>query len=90
MNGIYSTDNTIYIATTNYKDRIDSALIRYGRFDIQEELDYFDYNDALECVELLGYDEEVLDSLDLQYPVQPSYLQSMIMEYRAGLLNKVI
>jgi SpoVK/Ycf46/Vps4 family AAA+-type ATPase len=88
LDGIYSTDNTIYIATTNYKDRIDSALIRHGRFDIQEELDYFDYNDALRAVKLLGYGEEVLKKLDLEYPVQPSYLQSMIMEYRANTLVK--
>jgi len=88
LDGIYSTDNTIYIATTNYKDRIDSALIRYGRFDIQEELDYFDYNKALQCVKLLGYNQKVLDSLKLEYPVQPAYLQSKVMEYRASGLNK--
>jgi SpoVK/Ycf46/Vps4 family AAA+-type ATPase len=86
LDGIYSTDNTIYIATTNYKDRIDSALIRHGRFDIQEELNYFNYNDALRCVKLLGYNENVLKELKLDYPVQPSYLQSMIMEYRAKTL----
>ena len=34
LDGMYSTEDTIYIATTNYKDRIDPALIRYGRFDI--------------------------------------------------------
>lgn len=83
LDGVYSTENTIYISTTNYKERIDAALIRYGRFDIQEELDYFDNNDALKCVELLGYDEKVLNELSLEYPVQPAYLQSKIMEYRA-------
>ncbi|WP_455717679.1 AAA family ATPase, partial [Anaerosporobacter sp.] len=86
LDGIYSTDNTIYIATTNYKDRIDSALIRHGRFDIQEELDYFDEDQALDCVKLLGYDKKVLDKLKIEYPTQPSYLQSKIMEYRASLL----
>ena len=84
LDGVYATDDTIYIATTNYKDRIDSALIRYGRFDIQEELDYFNENEALECVELLGYDKEVLENMKLEYPVQPAYLQSKIMEYRAN------
>lgn len=84
LDGVYSTDDTIYIATTNYKDRIDSALIRYGRFDIQEELDYFNEDEALECVKLLGYDKEVLENMKLEYPVQPSYLQSKIMEYRAN------
>lgn len=88
LDGVYSTDDTIYIATTNYKDRIDSALIRYGRFDIQEELDYFNEDEALECVELLGYDKEVLENMKLEYPVQPSYLQSKIMEYRANNREK--
>lgn len=88
LDGIYSTDNTIYIATTNYKDRIDSALIRYGRFDIQEELDYFDYDKALQFVKLLGYNNKMLDSLKLEYPVQPAYLQSKVMEYRASRLYR--
>lgn len=86
LDGIYSTDNTIYVATTNYKDRIDPALIRHGRFDIQESIDYFDYGNSLKFVKLLGYDEEVLKSLQLEYPVQPSYLQSKVMEYRANTL----
>lgn len=88
LDGVYSTEDTIYIATTNYKDRIDSALIRYGRFDIQEELDYFNESEALGCVELLGYDKKVLENMKLEYPVQPSYLQSKIMEYRANNREK--
>lgn len=84
LDGVYSTDDTIYVATTNYKDRIDAALIRYGRFDIQEELNYFNKDDATKCVKLLGYDENVLDSMSIEYPVQPAYLQSKIMEYRVN------
>ena len=85
---MYSTDDTIYVATTNYKDRIDSALIRYGRFDIQEELNYFSKDDAVQCVKLLGYDKSVLDSMSIEYPVQPAYLQSKIMEYRANYMGQ--
>lgn len=88
LDGVYSTDDTIYVATTNYKDRIDSALIRYGRFDIQEELNYFNRDDAVKCVKLLGYDENILDSMNLEYSVQPAYLQSKIMEYRANCNRK--
>lgn len=87
LDGVYSTDDTIYVATTNYKDRIDSALIRYGRFDIQEELTYFNKDDATKCVKLLGYNENVLDSMNLKYPVQPAYLQSKIMEYRTKCME---
>ena len=88
LDGVYSTDDTIYVATTNYKDRIDSALIRYGRFDIQEELNYFSKDDAVQCVKLLGYDKSVLDSMSIEYPVQPAYLQSKIMEYRANYMGQ--
>lgn len=84
LDGVYSTDDTIYVATTNYKDRIDSALIRYGRFDIQEELNYFNKYNAVKCVKILGYNENILDSMNLEYPVQPAYLQSKVMEYRAN------
>lgn len=84
LDGVYSTEDTIYIATTNYKERIDPALIRYGRFDIQEELEYFNEEQALQCVELLGYNSETLNELQLKYPIQPAYLQSRIMEYRAN------
>lgn len=88
LDGVYSTDNTIYVATTNYKDRIDSALIRYGRFDIQEELNYFNKEEAVQCIKLLGYDKNVLDFMHLEYPVQPAYLQSKVMEYRANCNKK--
>lgn len=83
LDGVYSSEETIYIATTNYRDRLDSALIRHGRFDIQEELDYFDKEAAIKCVNLFGYSGHILDKLGMEYPVQPSYLQSKIMEYRA-------
>lgn len=88
LDGMYSTEDTIYIATTNYKDRIDPALIRYGRFDIQEELKYFEQDEALKAVELLGYDKKVLDSFNLEYPVQPSELQSKVFEYRSSSYKK--
>ena len=84
LDGVYSTENTIYIASTNHIDRIDTALIRYGRFDIQEELSYFDKETAVECVKMLGYDEAVLNDPSIEYPAQPSYIQSKVMEYRAN------
>lgn len=83
LDGVYSMDDTIYVATTNYKDRIDPGLIRYGRFDIQEELDYFNEEDTLKAIRMFGYDKRILKHLDIKYPIQPSELQSKIMEYRS-------
>lgn len=88
LDGIYSTENTIYIATTNYRDRIDEALIRYGRFDIQEELEYFDRYKSEELVRYFGCDKDILNEMNLSYPVQPSLLQGKIMEYRANVMQK--
>ena len=86
LDGVYSTDDTIYIATTNYKDKLDSALIRCGRFDIQERLTNLTEDGAKKKVQLLGYDASVLRELNIEYPVQPALLQ--IMEYRSNQLKK--
>ena len=88
LDGVYSTDDTIYITTTNYKDKLDSALIRCGRFDIQERLTNLTEDGAKKKVQLLGYDASVLRELNIEYPVQPALLQSKIMEYRANRLKK--
>lgn len=88
LDGVYSTDDTIYITTTNYKDKLDSALIRCGRFDIQERLTNLTEDGAKKKVQLLGYDASVLRELNIEYPVQPALLQSKIMEYRANQLKK--
>lgn len=88
LDGVYSTEDTIYIATTNYIERLDSALIRSGRFDIKEELPFLTKEECLSIVKNFGYDSSVLDKMNIEYPCQPSYIQSMIMEYRAKEMVK--
>ena len=83
LDGVYSTQNTIYIATTNYIDRIDPALIRTGRFDIQIELSYFSKKDSIEYIRKLGMDVSILDTLDLEFPIKPSSLRNRILEYKS-------
>lgn len=38
MDGVWASDNIIYVLTTNHKDALDPALIRPGRCDIQLEV----------------------------------------------------
>lgn len=83
LDGVYSTDDTIYIATTNHIDKLDNALIRSGRFDIKEELKFLNKQECIKVLNNFGYDESTLDELELNYPCQPSKLQSLIMEHRA-------
>ena len=60
LDGTLSSNKTIYIATTNHKDKLDPALIRHGRFDIQVELTKFDYDMSVEFIKKFGYDESLL------------------------------
>jgi len=42
IDGILSVEDRILIMTTNYKEKLDPALIRDGRVDLKEEFCYFD------------------------------------------------
>ena len=89
LDGMYSTEETIYIATTNHIERIDPAMIRHGRFDIQEELKPFDKTRAIQFLKLFDLDEDFFNlNIEGKYelPIQPAKLQAAIMEYRAEIL----
>lgn len=86
LDGLYSTEDTIYIATTNHIDRLDPAMIRHGRFDIQEKIEGFDKDLTMKFLNHFGYDEEFFDTYvrdNFSYPIQPAKLQAFIMEYRS-------
>ena len=84
LDGTLSMEDTIFIATTNYKDKLDPALIRYGRFDIQIEMTKFDETRALQFLSLFGYGKKELEKLGITYPIAPATLQSKVLEYRAN------
>ncbi len=86
LDGLYSTEDTIYIATTNHIDRLDPAMIRYGRFDIQEKIEGFDENLTMKFLYHFGYDKKFFDEYikgNFEYPIQPAKLQAFIMEHRS-------
>lgn len=83
LDGNLSVDNTIIVATTTHVEDIDPDVVRYGRFDIQIELGYFDRDKALEYMNLFNYGSKELDSFNLEFPVQPAYLRYKVLEYKA-------
>lgn len=86
LDGLYSTEDTIYIATTNHIDRLDPAMIRHGRFDIQEKIDGFDEPLTMKFLQHFGYDEKFFTEYikdNFVYPIQPAKLQAFIMEHRS-------
>lgn len=84
LDGTLSMEDTIFIATTNHKDRLDPALVRHGRFDIQIEMTKFDEMRALQFLNLFGYGKKDLEKMDVTYPIAPATLQSKVLEYRAN------
>lgn len=73
---------SIVVATTNYIDKLDDAVIRYGRFDLKIEMLPFNLEEAQQMCDIYGlkfrdiYPGEITD--DIQ--VSPSYLQALCME----------
>lgn len=81
LDGVASPENVIFIATTNCIEKLDSALIRKGRFNLQLHVGELEYNDAYNMCK--SFDIEKPDDLlaGLTMPINPSILQEKILEY---------
>lgn len=80
LDGLYSMNNIIFVATTNYIDKLPPELIRSGRFDCIVELDNIPKNVAEEMCS--GFNIKLSDVVpkDQEYPINPSYLQNLILQ----------
>lgn len=71
-------NNTIVVATTNYIDKLDSAVKRFGRFDLKLELKRADRGLAEAMIKRI--DETKMYLLDeVQYPIAQAELQAKIL-----------
>lgn len=87
LDGINSCKRTIFLATTNYIDKLDPALIRDGRFDIKIEMKNFDYDEAVKMCNKFEVDSEVI-LRDEQFPINPAYLQNKIITLQMKEINE--
>ena len=82
---------SIITATTNYYDKLDKAVKRYGRFDLQIEMNNFGKKEAENMCSLYNlklkdvYDKEITKD----FTISPSYLQALCMKYIDKSLKKV-
>jgi hypothetical protein len=76
-----SPSNVVFVATTNYIDRLDNALIRKGRFDLIEEFGDMDYHSALEMCESFNvkHDDAVKIISKFDGGINPVELQNEIL-----------
>ena len=81
-----SPNNVVFVATTNYIDRLDKAALRKGRFDIMEKLENIHEEAAIKmCKGFKLSDNETKEILkDKEFPINPSELQSVILDKFQG------
>ena len=82
MDGVLSDSNLMVVATTNYFDRLDPALIRDGRFDFKLEVNGLSYEDAAKVCERFDITPEEANLKDWKTPISPASLQTFILKYK--------
>lgn len=78
-----SPTNVLFIATTNYPDRLDAALVRKGRFDLIENVGPLTTMESVRSMcKSFQLSEEHIDNIckSIELPIHQSTLQYMIME----------
>ena len=73
---------SIIVATTNYFEKLDDAVKRYGRFDLRIHMPLFTRKEADEMCSLydLRLEDLVKDSNNKDFTISPSYLQALCLE----------
>lgn len=71
----------IIVATTNYYDKLDPAVKRYGRFDLQIEMSEFNKDDAQEMCDMYNIKlSDVVDSsIKKNFKIAPAKLQALCL-----------
>ena len=76
LDGIESSDNIIFIATTNFLDKVEPALIRDGRFDHHVNVTNISESRAIEMCKAFDLEDEAilpfLHSYEVQHPKDAS------------------
>ena len=89
-----SPTNVIFIATTNYIDRLDSALVRSSRFNLKIETKELNKNDAIKMGKNFELsDEQIKNAIDKYYKDKPdskTINQSDIQNYFLDEKNSAI
>ena len=78
------SEGSIIIATTNFPDRLDPAIVRSGRFDEKVEFVNLDKKYATMMCTIRGLDPEKLLANE-KFPINPAYLEQKCIE---ALLEK--
>ena len=82
LDGVLGDSNMMVVATTNYKDRLDPALIRDGRFDHDIEVLGLSYEEGCSVCEKFQVTPEDIKLSSLPVPINPATLQTLILKFK--------
>ena len=82
LDGVLGENNLMVIATTNYIDRLDPALIRDSRFDFRIEVLGLTYEEAAKVCERFKVTPEEIKLSEWETPISPASLQTYILKYK--------
>lgn len=77
LDGLHNADDSVFILTTNHKEKIDPVLYRPGRIYLDLELNDISETLANEMVNSFNTPREILN--DESFPINPAYLQNKIL-----------
>ena len=82
---------SVVVATTNYYDNLDSAVSRFGRFDLTIEMKEFDRDEAQEMCDIYGLQlDDIVDGAKKKdFTISPAKLQAICLEKVDESLKKV-
>lgn len=84
LDGVLGDSKIMVCATTNYKDRLDPALIRDGRFDHDIEVNGLSMEDAREVCEKFGVSPSDIKLDEFTVPVNAATLQKAILKLKTS------
>lgn len=88
IDGVDNIEDIVFVATTNYINRLDPALIRAGRFNLKINLGRLDYDGAKEMCDLYRINHKILEHVSL--PIIPSELQNILIKYKLSRLGTIV
>lgn len=71
LDGLLTPDGLVVIASSNYPDKLDAALLRPGRFDLQLELGDLDWSSFVAMAQLFDHPLAIDDPRAERYIPQP-------------------
>jgi ATP-dependent 26S proteasome regulatory subunit len=91
LDGFNNPEGLIVIMTTNYPDKLDSAILRSGRIDINIELTYLDKYQAKNMFKAFFKDDTIFEEMWAninKYNIEPSTLMQFLFNNRKSNIRE--